>query len=1720
MATSTPSSGNDNAADKDVPGSRLRLYSIDNLQLTDPALSQRVSGDAYQMLSAWIKQLIHIDSVSPDAVKTLAASVPGLNVVFSLYDIVHDVRTLASFDEGRRKMGYEVFPNWLDTALDVIGLLPMPPVKTASMGLKTAMRMAFDPKVAANLLEQHLVAKSMGMVLDELDVIANRHITSWVDQVNGGYVKVINGAQQAVQIAAHQPGVWLLDNVYRQFDKGGKTATGRFHNLLETTKATGPKAIREALLTGNSEFEGLKSLLQHFVRLHRPKYGKAAGGGKPADKPAKPIVATGENGHERKFHNATTGRVNVNEKPQNLQLATKANANLPTAGTAGPDCCPKNSTPEGKRNTTRKPVHLATGEEILYQTDFTTPGIVPVTWTRCYRSSHAAYDKSPLGARWTSPYTTAITQTADGFIYHDATGRNVRLPLLAIGECRDIPFESFELRRDSASVISIVYRNGDHDEFRSGRQPLRDDEGNIRYALQAKHSKAGPVLHTLSLQETRVRFASHPAIALLAPNALLIVTDGHQLWLECLPAGSEHFASDSLAAKRITSDLAALHDANRKAGIAGITGDANTQPDAWATQLATHIGRIDQLLSDGSKHTHVHYRYAPACDEQATPLGTQAGLDLVEQRDAENNARCYAYASHLLTRYTDYKGFGCNLTWRTDPAWAPFPERCVRTVGDDGSDDTRLDYDPAFNETTVTDAAGVRKIYTYNHLNLITGVETVLPDGSRPWSQNIWDKDGNLVKNIDPEGRTTRYRYDVLGNLLAVTAPDGAITRYEYDADNNPVAIIDPAGQTWKREFDAHGNLIRQVDPADLASAYQYDELGQLISATDAKGGTTRFAYNELGQLVAQTDCSSKTTRYSYNQLGHLVASTDAAGNITRYETDRLGRVRSVLRADGSKESFQYDAADKLTASTDANGAVTRFGYNGEGQLTTRIDANGHSLSWQYNRNLQLARLVNQNGESYDFRYDEQGRLIAETGFDGKTTTYAYDDGGRLIASQTGKIRSDYLRDDAGRLLEKRVHQPTGGGPVVHTTRYQYDALDNLIWVKNHDSETHFTYNEVGHLVGETQHVRLKHGARTIERVFTLKHEVDELGNRIETTLPNGRKVGIQRYGSGHWIGTLWNGTPIADIERDDLHREKVRLLGRAASPQQRLAQTRSYDPLSRLKSLKLTGPGHELLSARNHAYDAAGNLLQIEDLHRDKIRYQYDPVGQLLKAVQPDLTEHFSFDPAGNLTDGKPQRTKQANTAGIDHAHWEQGLDHLTEQPQGEARPKIAPVTHNLLKSYLNMDFDHDEQGNTIRKVVKGADGEKPHVLNLHYDAENRLVKAIRPGSNQTMEAEYRYDAFGRRVAKLVRTLKQAKATGTYGGTGRMETVDEAVTFFVWDGDTMVQEVHPDSTVTYLFEPESFVPMAQVHSDVADSLYDPEVVKRKSSGDEQQRAAEELERENLKWLKVTDANAYRIAIEVIEQRKQQAAIEARTRLEGDAEADRIYFINTDHLGTPQEATSEDGKVVWLAKYKAWGGVRSLDKDDITQPWRFQGQYEDEETGLFYNRHRYYDPDTARYLAQDPIGLMASSNFYAYAPNSTGWIDPLGLSKSQGVTCSSTCKCPPQSKSTALAPYWPPNRGVLGKAETITLQPGTRIDRYGYEGGTFVSPAGTPYPARALPPGTDKKPYNIYEVVKPIENVQAGKVAPWFGEFGCGTQYELPSPVADLRESGHLKKVN
>jgi len=130
----------------------------------------------------------------------------------------------------------------------------------------------------------------------------------------------------------------------------------------------------------------------------------------------------------------------------------------------------------------------------------------------------------------------------------------------------------------------------------------------------------------------------------------------------------------------------------------------------------------------------------------------------------------------------------------------------------------------------------------------------------------------------------------------------------------------------------------------------------------------------------------------------------------------------------------------------------------------------------------------------------------------------------------------------------------------------------------------------------------------------------------------------------------------------------------------------------------------------------------------------------------------------------------------------------------------------------------------------------------------------------------------------------------------------------------------------------------------------------------------------------------------------------------------------------PQELTDETGRIVWAASYKVWGQTQQLqylrtDTDDaavfahdqrplalaaqgevqslalVEQLLRFQGQYFDGETGLHYNRFRYYDPVVGRFVHQDPIRLEGDDNLFLYAPNTSNWSDALGLAPKKRCGC-------------------------------------------------------------------------------------------------------------------------
>ena len=487
--------------------------------------------------------------------------------------------------------------------------------------------------------------------------------------------------------------------------------------------------------------------------------------------------------------------------------------------------------------------------------------------------------------------------------------------------------------------------------------------------------------------------------------------------------------------------------------------------------------------------------------------------------------------------------------------------------------------------------------------------------------------------------------------------------------------------------------------------------------------------------------------------------------------------------------------------------------------------------------------------------------------------------------------------DPAGRIESRSILVTDENGEVHETDKenYAYDPSGRLAGTQNAHSRHQYFYDKLGNLIREYRHDSLDGTARS----HVWHHRYDALGNRTETIRPDGQRIGYLHYGSGHLHGITLNHNEIAAFERDKLHRETERSLGK------HIRQETQYDPMGRILQQI-----HNR-SRREYGYDAAGQLTHIQS-KGGQTQYRYDPIGRLIAAVTPDFSETFAFDPADNRLDLSGNKQ-----------------DH-TGQTNSQEKPSLNKVWGNLLKEYAGVHYDYDQRGNLIRKTRNGE------TTDYHWNGYNQLIKI----ENRNGSTEYRYDPLGRRTAKI-----------RNGET----------TVYHWQEDTLAIESTNGQNTHYLFEPGTFESLAQF----------------------QTTSPIGIERED----KPAEPYSYDPETDPL------LKIPSEPQGQSEAQPELVYY-QLDHLGTPIAAHNAKGEAVWTAEYEAWGRIRQETVSDgpkVNIPFRFQGQYYDEESGLHYNRFRYYDPEIGRFVSQDPIGLDGGLNIYVYVKNPVQWVDPSGL---------------------------------------------------------------------------------------------------------------------------------
>ncbi|HAX4996105.1 TPA: RHS repeat protein, partial [Escherichia coli] len=553
--------------------------------------------------------------------------------------------------------------------------------------------------------------------------------------------------------------------------------------------------------------------------------------------------------------------------------------------------------------------------------------------------------------------------------------------------------------------------------------------------------------------------------------------------------------------------------------------------------------------------------------------------------------------------------------------------------------------------------------------------------------------------------------------------------------------------------------------------------------------------------------------------------------------------------------------------------------------------------------------------------------------------------------------------DEADRLTHRTVNGETA-------ERWQYDERGWLTDISHisegHRVTVHYGYDSKGRLASE--HLTVHH-PQTNELLW--QHETRHaynaqgLANRcIPDSLP---AVEWLTYGSGWLSGMKLGDTPLVEYTRDRLHRETLRSFGR-------YELTTAYTPAGQLQSQHL----NSLLSDRDYTWNDNGELIRISSPRQTR-SYSYSTTGRLTgvhtTAANLDIRIPYTTDPAGNRL---PDPELHPDSA-------------LSMWPDN----RIARDAHYL--------YRYDRHGRLTEKTdlipegVIRTDDERTH--RYHYDSQHRLVHYTRTQyAEPLVESRYLYDPLGRRVAKRV-WRRERDLTGWMSLSRKPQ-----VTWYGWDGDRLTTIQNDRTRIQTIYQPGSFTPLIRVETatgelaktqrrSLADTLQQsggedggsvvfPPVLVQMLDRLESEILADRVSEESRRWLASCG-----LTVEQMQNQMDPVYTPAR----------KIHLYHCDHRGLPLALVSTEGATEWCAEYDEWGNLLNEENPhQLQQLIRLPGQQYDEESGLYYNRHRYYDPLQGRYITQDPIGLKGGWNFYQYPLNPVQYIDSMGLASKYG----------------------------------------------------------------------------------------------------------------------------
>jgi len=889
------------------------------------------------------------------------------------------------------------------------------------------------------------------------------------------------------------------------------------------------------------------------------------------------------------------------------------------------------------------------------------------------------------------------------------------------------------------------------------------------------------------------------------------------------------------------------------------------------------------------------------------------------------------------------------------------------------------------------------------------------------YSNNFaYNSQGHLTGITDSAGRNYKVTTDSTGKILEIAVEDKSrlerwlkLIRYAYDAEGNMAAATDALNLSQKFYYKDH-LLVKETDRNGLSFYFEYDGFN-----TDARcirtwgdGGIydhkityidgltivenslgNKTSYFHKGGLVYKTINALGSESFSeYNSYNDLISETDEEGNTTSYTYDDRSNRTGILTPDGGQTSIQFEG-DVPVFAVDASKGTWMWSYNEQNQLILQLNPEGTVTYYEYERGLLTSIIDHQQNKTvlgYDSQFNVSELILA----DSTRSVWEFDSLGRNTEFIDGAgNRTQRKFDLIGNAIE--IAEPDG-----NIRKLEYDGEENVVLAKDKQHEVKFAYTGMNRLaLREENKTKIEFHYNTEEELTSILNEknskytfkLDPLGNILEEKGFDGLTRNYKRDKSGKTKTVVRPGGILTEYEYNDV--------GRVTTIKQQDGSLEYYSYSANGQLLEASNSEINLKFERDHL----GRIKkEIQGVH--EIESKYDPQGNRIN-VKSSLGANIQFDRTilGDIAKIKASSKETEWNAAIQYNSLGQEIER--QLPGGLRstwqRDKLGrPIQHqvskgNTLHRSRQYVWEVDDRLKQIKDLLQGTvqyghdafgnltfatynDGYTDYriadeVGNLYKSKDKTDRKYGAAGQLlECKEAKYEYDPEGNLIRKTEKDGKIWKydwylngmlksvtrpdkniVSFTYDPVGRRlsKTFLDTTTRWVWDGNTPIHEWTEDSGK----------PTLSISTDG--------------------NLAADIENKNLVTWIFQDGTFTPVAKLY---RGQQ------------------YSIISDHLGTPAEMYDEKGDKVWEIGLNINGEVRTIEGLRVECPFRFPGQYEDDETGLYYNRFRYYDPNNSIYISEDPIGIEGTNpTLYGYVHDTTITVDYFGLT------------CGPKSKKTS-----------------------------------------------------------------------------------------------------------